>query len=217
MPSSAAALLLAICTSAAVAAGGPIIERVLASVSGTLITLGDAHAAIAMGLVDPARGDDPIAAALDQLIDRTLMLAEVERYAPPEPDAAALEARLKELEGRLSSGQPLERALETYGMSPRALRAIARDDLRLAAYIDQRFAPSIAATDEDVMLYYRDHQQEFSSGGIVLPLAEVEPEVRRRLDAERRAKLIEEWTLGLRLRADVSVAYLGGMPQGGLE
>lgn len=217
MPSSVVALFLALWMSAALALGGPIIERVLASVSGTLITLGDAHAAVAMGLVDPTRGDEPIAAALDQLIDRTLMLAEVERYAPPEPEPAALEARVKELEARLSSAQPLERALETYGLNPQALRAIARDDLRLAAYIDQRFAPSIAATDEDVMRYYRDHQPEFSSGGIVLPLAEVEPEVRRRLDAERRARLIEEWTLGLRLRADVWVAYLGGMPQGGQE
>jgi hypothetical protein len=215
MPSSAVPLFLALSMSATV--GSPIIERVLASVSGTLLTLGDAHAAIAMGLVDPRRGDDPIAAALDQLIDRTLMLAEVERYAPPEPEPAALEARVKELEGRLSSAQPLERALETYGLNPQALRTIARDDLRLDAYIDQRFAPSIAATDEEVMLYYRDHQSEFSSGGIVLPLAEVEPEVRRRLDAERRVKLIEEWTLGLRLRADVWVAYLGGMPQGGPE
>jgi hypothetical protein len=210
----AAALFALIAPASLVAA--PIIERVLASVSGTLITLGDAHAAIALGLVETRGTDDPIAAALDQLIERTLMLEEVERYAPPEPDPAALDARLAELRARLSSAQPLDRALEAYGLTPQALRSIARDDLRLSAYIDQRFAPSIPATDDAVMRYYSDHQQEFTSGGVLRPLAEVEAEVRRRLDAERRARLIEEWTLGLRLRADVLVVYLGGQA-GGLE
>lgn len=182
----------------------------MAVVSGSIITLSDVNAAIGLGLVGIEGAADPIGAALDRLIERALMLVEVERYAPPEPTLAEIDNRVQALRERFPSEEAMARALAAYGVIPDRLRAIARDDLRLAAYLNQRFAPSIQATDEDVQRFYRDHQQEFTSGGIILPLAEAEPEVRRRLDATRRAQLIEEWTRGLRLRAEVTVLYLPG-------
>ena len=64
------------------------IDRVLAIVAGQLITLSDVTAARELGLDGAAsqtRAADPVRAVLNTLIDRELVLAEVERYAPSEP------------------------------------------------------------------------------------------------------------------------------------
>ena len=64
-----------------------VIDRVLAVVGGQLITLTDVIAARDLRLVAPPTGADPTRDLLSKLIDRELVLAEVERYAPPEPTA----------------------------------------------------------------------------------------------------------------------------------
>jgi hypothetical protein len=193
---------------APVSSAGPIIDRVLAVVSGTILTLSDVHAAIGLGLVHTEGAEDPVAAGLEQLIERALMLTEVERYAPPEPDAAALEARVRGLRSRFPSEEQLERALAAYGITEARLRGIARDDLRLQAYLAQRFAASAPVRDEEVLAYYRERAAEFTRDGVPQPLSEVDTEIRDRLDRQRRAALIDEWTRGLRRRAEVTVLYL---------
>ena len=65
--------------------GGEVLDRMLAVVAGDLIMLSDVTAAVEFGLVPRTSGPDVTRAVLTQLIDRSLMLAEVERYAPPEP------------------------------------------------------------------------------------------------------------------------------------
>ena len=62
-----------------------VLDRMLAVVAGDLIMLSDVRAAVEFGLVPRPSGPDVTRAVLTQLIDRSLMLAEVERYAPPEP------------------------------------------------------------------------------------------------------------------------------------
>ena len=62
------------------------IDRVLAVVAGQLITLSDLNALRDLGIVTPAPNvSDPVADVLAKLIDRELMLAEVERYAQRVP------------------------------------------------------------------------------------------------------------------------------------
>lgn len=183
----------------------PVIDRVLAVVSGAIITLSDVEAAIAFGVVNTAGAVDPVRSALDQSIDRSLMLIEVDRYAPPEPPSAEVDARVRALEARAGSPAQLKKTLDAVGFSEARLRLIARDDLRLQTYLTQRFAGTLPATDEEVQQYYREHQNEFVRDGTPLPLAAVEPEVRARLDAARRASLVADWLRQLRLRADILI------------
>ena len=60
-----------------------VIDRVLAVVAGDLIMQSDLRAARDLGLATAGDGVDPDRAILSQLIDRALILDEVERYAPP--------------------------------------------------------------------------------------------------------------------------------------
>ena len=56
-----------------------VIDRVLAVVGGEMISLTDVTAARDLGLVPAPAAGDPIRAILSQLIDRELILAEVDR------------------------------------------------------------------------------------------------------------------------------------------
>lgn len=187
------------------ATAAPVIDRVLAVVQGSIVTLSDVQAAMALGLVNTAGAADPVGSALEQLIERSLQLVEVERYSPPEPSAEEVEARLRPIRARFPDEESFRRTVAALGLSDLRLQSIARDDLRLRTYLDQRFASVTDPGDEEVAQYYREHQQEFVRDGVPQPLREVAPEARRRLQAARRAELVDEWSRQLRQRADVLV------------
>jgi hypothetical protein len=191
-------------------AAGEILDRVLAVVSGEVVTLSDARAAIALGLVGRRSSPDPIADAVAALVDRRLVLHEVERYQPPEPDAASIEQRARELAAALPADVPVDVALAALALDAARLRQLAREELRIAAYLQRRFG-LVQPSDEDVAAYYRTHQAELARAGEVPPLAEVRDELRRRLAAARRDALVAEWVADLRRRADILVLYPGAL------
>jgi hypothetical protein len=118
------------------------LDRVLAVVAGDLITLSDVQAAVAFGYVTPPAGTDPTRAVLNALIDRDLELQEVDRYAPPEPTADDVDRAVARVRARFASGEAFDAALARAGIDVANLRETAREDLRIRAYLDQRFAPS---------------------------------------------------------------------------
>ena len=97
-----------------------IIDRVLAVVGGVVITQSDVTAAAELGLVTVGASEDPIGVVLAQLISRQLVLTEVERYAPPEPTADAIERRLDAVRAKFSSTQDYTAALARSGLDDRA-------------------------------------------------------------------------------------------------
>lgn len=192
-------------------AGAEIIDRVLAIVGGEVVTLSDVYAALALKLVDPAGAADPVGSALSFLIDRRLVVGEVDRYVPPEPDVSAIERRVIELRRPLPADASTVPGLARLALDDQRLRALAREDLRIESYLTQRFAADVPS-DQDVELYYREHAADFTRGGVLVPLEDVREEVRRTLASERRARLIANWIADLRRRVDVSVLYLSARP-----
>jgi len=126
------------------AVGAETIDRVLAVVAGQLITLTDVRAAIDLRLQTTDGAADPVRAVLTKLIDRELILAEVDRYAPPEPTADAVNREVERVRARFDSQEALDAALAKSGIDEKHLRETLRQDLRMRAYLDQRFA---AASD----------------------------------------------------------------------
>jgi hypothetical protein len=115
------------------------IDRVLAVVAGQLITLTDVRAAIDLRLQRPDGGADPVRDVLTKLIDRELILAEVDRYAPPEPTAEAVDREVERVRAGFESQDALDAALARSGIDGKHLRETLRQDLRTRAYLDQRF------------------------------------------------------------------------------
>jgi hypothetical protein len=185
-----------------------VIDRVLAVVGGQIITLSDVNAALRFGLVPADVSTDPVDAALQRLIDRRLMLAEVERYAPPEPSPAAIDAAIAALRAKFKDALAFEIALNQTAMSNEELRRFARDSIRIDTYLQQRIAGTVQPTDDDLLGYYRARQQDFTVNGVVRPFEEVREEIRSRVQQDRREAVVREWLTGLRRRASISVLYL---------
>ena len=120
-------------------AADEIIDRVLAVVAGDLIMLSDLRAARAFGLVEAKNASDSDQTILARLIDRALILNEVDRYAPPEPSADAVKQAEDAVRARFPSSAAFQSALASVGLSESQLRSTLRQNLRIRAYLDQRF------------------------------------------------------------------------------
>jgi hypothetical protein len=116
------------------------IDGVLAKVGGDIVTISDVRQARLLKLIQPAADTDQ--AYVDALIDRRLMLADLRRNPPPEPTTEAIDARQQEWTTRLGPGADVPDLLRRAGMTDAGLRGWLRDDLRLQAYLDERFGTS---------------------------------------------------------------------------
>ena len=142
------AFVVGMILSAASAPRAEIIDRIMAVVGGQPITLSDVNAALVFQLVQPPAGSaDPLASVLDRLIDRNLMLAEVDRFQPPEPAPVEISLRIDELEQRAGSPAAFAQALAVTGTTRDQLRRHIRDDLRMATYLNQRFGTNPGLAD----------------------------------------------------------------------
>jgi hypothetical protein len=178
-----------------------LIERTLAIVGGRVITLSDTRAAAALGLIDVGKPADPVDAATAALVDRELVLREVQRYAPPEPSEAAIDARVVAVRQRFADVSAFTRTLEGFGFSEARLTSWVRDDLRIQAYLAQRFAAAGLPTEQEVSLAYTARRAEFETAGTTFEQAI--PILREQLSAARRRELIADWIADLRRRTDV--------------
>ncbi len=202
-------LILPVLIACMVGAAGAqeVLDRVVARVEGTPIMLSDARAAIRLGLIETTPGVDPILSSVRQLVERRLVLAEVARYAPAEPDSTMLSGEADALKARVGTAAELAALERTTGYGDAQIREVARDTLRMQAYLNQRFGSSAQPTDDEVGQYYRTHLDEFTENGRVLPFVEAEPAARRKAAAERRNAIIFQWMRELHQRADVVELY----------
>ena len=180
-----------------------LLDRTLALVGGQPITLSDVRAALALGLVQGEPVANPVSSAALALVDRELILREVQRYAPPAPGEAAVEARLEDIRRRFPDAGALTRALDTHGFTEPRLRAWVRDDLRTEAYLSQRFASASTPTEQELASAYARSRAEFDKAGQTFEQAT--PILRERLIVTRRRELIADWISDLRRRTDVVI------------
>ncbi len=179
-----------------------VLDKILAIVNGEVVTMSDVRAARELKLVagPEALTEDGV---LDALIERRLTIAEVGRYTSAEPAAADVERRRKTWEASLPRGTDTATVLRAVGMRDAALAAWFKDDLRLAAYLEQRFTAAAQPTRQQAQAYFQAHAADFAVDGATPLFASVEPEVRRRVAADRRAIRIKDWVDSLKQRAEI--------------
>jgi len=184
-----------------------LIDRVLARVGTTAVTETDVRAAIALGLVDVKPGENPQPAALQGLIDRQLQLKEVARFTPPEPPASAVNEQVSAMKAK--AGPQLAEVMTSTGLDEEKLQLLARETLRIRAYISQRFGNNAQVTEDEARNYYNEHPDEFTRDGVRLPFEQAESDARQRASAERLRTTIDQWTRDLRMRTEVAVPGSG--------
>lgn len=179
-----------------------VVDRIMAVVNGRLILLSDVRGFQQWGLLEDVKAGDA-SGAVTRLVERELVLAEVERYALPDPDPASVDAGVRAVRGNLPPDE-FRDALAAIGWTEGHLRRVLRNNLRMERYLEERFTAAAAPTEAEAMEYYRTHEAEFARDGRTLPFQAVRETVRDRLADIRRRELIESWIAGLRRRADIT-------------
>jgi hypothetical protein len=174
---------------------------VVARVGGVAITQTDVEAALGLGVVEGQPGEDAIASGTHQLIDRQLLLTEVSRFPPPDPSEPAIAEVVSRMKAHAGSGYPS--LMQRTGLDEPRLRELARDTLRIQAYIEQRFGTTAQAGLQDARDYYDTHRAQFTRNGVLLPFEQVETEAREAASSERRRATLTRWIDDLRARGDV--------------
>jgi len=202
----AVALAACLCVSIAVAPSqAELIDRVLATVGPRVITLSDVRAVSRLGLIDTAGSADATAAIVQRLIDRTLVLEEVDRYAPPEPSEEAIQQGVATIRARFGRPEEFARAVAASGIDERSVREWVRNELRIERYITQRFSGLIEPSPTEIEAYVAQHAGEVDPDGRGAGDAAVQRAARDRLVPSRREALVREWIDGLRRRAEITV------------
>lgn len=141
-------------SSASASSAQQLLDRVAARVDSNVIMLSDVRAAVGLGLVDSGTGPDADRMALEQLIERQVMLGEVARFPAPEPAAAAVDERAAAMAARPGAG--LAELMASTGVDEGRIRELARDSLRIQAYVRQRFGNGATLENPEVRLWLRD-------------------------------------------------------------
>ncbi|HEX8253832.1 MAG TPA: hypothetical protein VF846_11820 [Thermoanaerobaculia bacterium] len=151
--------------------------------------------------------DDHRRDVLDALIAQALRFRDVERFGAQDIPVDTIEARLLEIQRRFPSEAEFTAAIARAELTLDEVRALVKRQLQVEAYIQERFAPLVFISNEDVAEYYRGPwtTQRRERGLAIPPLETVREEVRTAVRASRLQEEIGNWTGQLRARANVDV------------
>jgi hypothetical protein len=127
-------------------AAAQLLDRIVARVGQTPILMTDVRAAVGLGIVDEMQ-------ALRQVIDRQLLVVEIARFPLAEPSAGEIDAELARM--RAHAGAGLDGLMRSTGYDERRLRDLARETVRIRAYVRQRFGAA-RIEDDEVQRWLRD-------------------------------------------------------------
>lgn len=109
-----------------------LLDRVVARVGSLPLTQTDVDFAVAFGVVDPKQGDP-----VKQMIERRLVIVEVNRFPPPEPSEMAISELAAKM--KAAAGAQAAAVMAKTGVDDKRLSEFARETLRIDAYMAQRF------------------------------------------------------------------------------
>jgi hypothetical protein len=176
------------------------LEALVAMVGPRVIMLSDVRLARGLGLVAADASTD---ATVKYLVDRALMLTEVERFQEPDPVEAGVDQALAALRARVGADR-WQQVLASTGVDDAYVRALVRDNLRVEAYLQQRFEALSEPGEEDLRAAY-EQRRAASPGAALAPFETLRPALHDELHASRFRDLQEQWVAELRTRGDVSI------------
>lgn len=208
--------VLAFILAAFTAAAQKTIDRIAAVVDRQVITLSEIDQMVMIRFFPrriSASDDDDRHDVLEALIAQALRLHDVQRFGAQDIPKDSIEARLQENQKRFASEADFMTALQRAELSLEDARALVKRQLQVESYIQERFAPLIFVSNEEIQSYYTTtwSQQRRERGLPIPPLSEVREEIRTLLKSTRLQSEIEEWTAQLRARVNVDVyTWRGG-------
>lgn len=194
----------------AIPAHAGTVDRVAAVIDKQVITVSEVNQMVELRFFPRNQGeseDDFRHRILESLIAQALRFRDVERFGAEDIPKDSIEARVTEIAKRFPTPADLDAALNHVELTPDELRALVKRQLQVEAYVQERFAPLVFISNDEIATYYRGtwSQQRRQRGLAIPPLAEVREEIRALLRASRLQEEIEKWTTQLRERANVDI------------
>ena len=201
--------LLAILAILATPALAVTVDRIAATVDRQVLTVSEITQMVEIRFFArmAETDDDHRRNVLDALIAQALRFRDVERFGAQDISADVIEARLVEIQRRFPTEAEFLAAVGRAELTLDEVRALVKRQLQVEAYIQERFAPLVFVSNEEIDTYYRGPwtQQRRERGLSVPPLASVRDEIRTAVRGSRLEEEIGKWTAQLRERADVDV------------
>ncbi len=190
--------------------GAAVIDRIAAIVDRQVLTVSEISQMIEIRFFPRTTGwseDDYRKNILDSLIAQALRFRDVERFGAEDVSKDSIEARLLQIQQRFASPAEFTAALQRAELTLDEVRALIKRQLQVETYIQERFAPMIFVSTDEIETYYKTtwSQQRTARGLPIPPLAEVQDEIRALLKSTRLQREVERWTTQLRARANVDV------------
>jgi uncharacterized RDD family membrane protein YckC len=193
---AASAWLLATALTASVTSSA-VVERILASVNGQLVTLSDVVAYHALS-GSPERPDED---AVRTLVDRRLLLDEADRFGIPVPATTEIAARVSAVAFGLGGPEGLSRALDRLGWDRDDLKAWITDELRVTEFLNQRVYFFVMIAPQDVDAYIDAHREDFAG----MSIEDARDLAGKRLVRERGDVKRDQFLVALREKATIRV------------
>lgn len=185
-----ASFCASLCTAVLIPARAQVIDRMLATVNGELITESEVCWELAL---DPDLQPLVLSAEnkrlmLERIIDQRILSQEAAKIPQNAPtDAQISDYRLKELVGRFGSQEALLARTRAVGLDAATLREIISRRLVLIKYIDFRFRAFVLVQPDEVERHYREVALPImrNRGGNIRSLDEMRVEIEALLAEEK--------------------------------
>lgn len=203
---AALAVLLA---SLAEPAAAETVDRIAATIDRQVLTVSEISQLVEIRFFarTSESEDDHRRDILDALIAQALRYRDVERFSPQDISLERVQARINEIRGRFTSDEEFQAAMARAELTAEEVQALVKRQLQVEAYIQERFAPLVFVSNDEVEAYYNGpwSEQRRQRGLPVPPLERARSEVRTAVRMSRVGEEVGKWTTQLRARADVDI------------
>lgn len=214
---------------AAAAVSAQVVDRMVAVVNKRVIMQSELDQEIRLECLLQAKPVEKLtsadtAAALERLIDRSLLEQQISKQADLDPDTVEIKAALSDLRQQIpqaATDDGWTRMLLSYGVTQQDVEEHLASQMRVLRFVDLRFRALVRVDKTAVETYY---QEKFipelrQRGAAEPPLSEVSAKIEKILVEQRIDDMLSRWLEALRAQAHIqrmlptSDTVAGGMRQ----
>ncbi len=146
--------------------------------------------------------------ALQRLIDRQLLKAQMSDVHSLEPSEDDLQTDVAKLRAQFPEGKNddgWQKLLAGYGLNEELLKAHLRTEVQVMNFVEVRLRPNVHVQPEEVEAYYKDQllPDLEKTGTKVVSFEDVEPRIRELLTQQHMDELLDAWLHNLRQQAEI--------------
>lgn len=190
-------------------ARGEVVDYMVATVNGSLITYSDLlwQLALQPGTPLDRPSAEDLKRTLELMIDQRLIYDEAEKLPHIHAEEKEVETALADLIRRFPSQAEFQQRIARVGLTAEQLREIVRERVEIEKYLDFRFRPFTVVTPQEVGDYYRDvyvpRFRRQSPGRILPKLEEAHAEIERTLTESKIASDMRKFLDDARASAEI--------------